>query len=219
MKLILLGPPGAGKGTQAHNLLEFYKIPQISTGDILRKEVKIGSKLGKQAQTYIETGRLVPDDTIIKMVKKRLACDDCQNGYLLDGFPRTITQAESLIIQGVQINAVIELKVKDTEIVKRLGGRRIHPESGRSYHIIFNPPKIEGKDDVTGEELIHRIDDQEETIRSRLKVYNEMTVPLVEFYKKLTKQGKTNYFPVKGNNDIDEIGQNIINHLQTIKLN
>jgi adenylate kinase len=216
MKLILLGPPGAGKGTQAQSMTHFFQIPQVSTGDILRSEVSRNTKLGKEAKAYMDAGELVPDNLIIAMVEKRIAQEDCQKGFLLDGFPRTSNQAEAITAQNIDIDAVIELKVPDKDIVQRLGGRRVHPASGRSYHIIYNPPQEEGKDDVTGEELVHRVDDQEETILLRLQVYAEMTSPLIAYYKEMQKQDKTHYFEVDGTQAIDDIGQQIVDCLHSL---
>lgn len=183
LRIILLGPPGAGKGTQAHKIIEQYRIPQISTGDILRHETKIQSDIGIKAQEYMSKGALVPDDVIIAIVKKRLLEKDCVNGFLLDGFPRTVGQAEALRDANIDIDAVILLEVNDDEIVERLGGRLVHPASGRVYHIHTHPPKSAGIDDVTGEPLIQRQDDKEETIRQRLRVYHSQTSPLIQFYQ------------------------------------
>ena len=185
MRVILLGAPGAGKGTQAQFICEKFSIPQISTGDMLRAAVKAGSELGLKVKEIMETGGLVSDGIIIDLVKERIQQEDCKNGFLFDGFPRTIPQAEAMLEAGVDIDHVIEIDVADEEIVKRLGGRRVHPNSGRVYHVVYNPPKVEGKDDETGEDLIQRDDDQEETIRKRLAIYHDQTAPLVSFYKKL----------------------------------
>ena len=185
MKLILLGAPGAGKGTQAQFLTDHYGIPQISTGDMLRAAVKAGTELGKIAKEVMDTGGLVSDELIINLVKERIAQDDCTNGFLFDGFPRTIPQAQALKDAGVAIDAVVEIDVADAEIIQRMSGRRVHPGSGRTYHLVFNAPKQEGKDDVTGEDLVQRVDDKEDTVRQRLNVYHEQTAPLVDFYKSL----------------------------------
>lgn len=185
MRVILLGAPGAGKGTQAQFICEKFAIPQISTGDMLRAAVKAGSELGLKVKEIMETGGLVSDEIIIDLVKERIQQDDCANGFLFDGFPRTIPQAEAMLEAGVDIDYVIEIDVADDEIVKRLSGRRVHPGSGRIYHILFNQPKVEGKDDETGEDLIQRADDEEETVRKRLAIYHDQTAPLVSFYKKL----------------------------------
>lgn len=183
MRLILLGAPGAGKGTQAQFICEKYGIPQISTGDMLRAAVKEGTELGLKVKEIMETGGLVSDDLIISLVKERIAQDDCKAGFLFDGFPRTIPQADAMKDAGVQLDHVVEIAVEDEEIIKRMSGRRVHPASGRTYHVVFNPPKVEGKDDETGEDLIQREDDQEETVRHRLSVYHEQTAPLVDYYK------------------------------------
>lgn len=189
MRLILLGAPGAGKGTQAQYIAEKYNIPQISTGDMLRAHVKSGSELGVAAKKIMDEGGLVSDDIIMGMVKERITQDDCQNGYLFDGFPRTIPQAEALKSEGVELDFVVEIDVEDGEIIKRMSGRRVHPGSGRTYHVTFNPPKVEGKDDATGEDLIQRDDDQEETVRKRLDIYHSQTKPLVEFYSGWANSG------------------------------
>ena len=183
MRIILLGAPGAGKGTQAQYITEKYSIPQISTGDMLRAAVKAGTPLGVKAKEVMDAGKLVSDDIIIGLVKERIAEADCANGFLFDGFPRTIPQADALKEAGVKIDAVVEIDVADEEIVKRMAGRRVHPGSGRTYHVVFNPPKEEGKDDVTGEELVQRADDAEETVRDRLKIYHDQTAPLITYYK------------------------------------
>jgi len=185
MRIILLGAPGAGKGTQAKYICEKYNIPQISTGDMLRAAVKAGTELGKQAKAIMESGTLVSDEIIIGLVKERIKQADCNNGYLLDGFPRTIKQAEAIETAKIKIDYVIEFKVTDAEIINRLTGRRVHPASGRIYHIIYQPPKKPGKDDMTGEDLVLRDDDAEATVRKRLEVYYEQTQPLVDFYQNL----------------------------------
>ncbi|MDR0701373.1 MAG: adenylate kinase [Azoarcus sp.] len=184
MRLILLGPPGAGKGTQASYIKEKFSIPQISTGDMLRAAVREGSPLGLEAQKVMDAGQLVSDDIIIGLVRDRLERDDCKAGYLFDGFPRTIPQAEALKDARVQIDIVLEICVPDAEIIDRISGRRTHPASGRTYHTRYNPPKTENRDDVTGEPLVQRDDDREETVRKRLEVYHAQTEPLVEFYRK-----------------------------------
>jgi len=190
MRLILLGGPGAGKGTQANYIKEKYGIPQISTGDMLRAQIKAGSELGMKAKAIMDAGGLVSDDIIIGMVKARLTEADCQNGYLFDGFPRTIPQAEAMKAAGVPIDYVVEIDVADEEIVKRMSGRRVHVASGRTYHVVFNPPKVAGKDDVTGEDLIQRDDDQKETVKKRLDVYHAQTEPLVKYYGDWGKSGE-----------------------------
>lgn len=182
MRIILLGAPGAGKGTQAQFICERLNIPQISTGDMLRAAVKAGTEMGLAAKKIMDEGKLVSDDIIIGLVKDRLQEPDCANGCLFDGFPRTIPQAEALRDNGVEIDKVIEIHVEDEEIVQRMSGRRVHPGSGRTYHVVFNPPKVEGKDDVTGDDLVQREDDQEGTVRKRLAVYHDQTAPLVNFY-------------------------------------
>lgn len=182
MRIILLGSPGSGKGTQAQFITEKYAIPQISTGDMLRAAVREGTPLGLEAKKVMDAGGLVSDDIILGLIKERIAQDDCSNGFLLDGFPRTIAQAEGLQNMGVEIDHVVEIAVDDAEIIKRMAGRRVHPASGRSYHVEYNPPQQEGLDDVSGEPLIQRDDDKEETVRKRLDVYHQQTKPLVGFY-------------------------------------
>ncbi|MBQ0720016.1 MAG: adenylate kinase [Gammaproteobacteria bacterium] len=189
MRLILLGPPGAGKGTQAQFISEKYGIPQISTGDMLRAAVKAGTELGLKAKDIMASGGLVSDELIIDLVKERIQEADCVNGFLFDGFPRTIPQAQALVDADINIDAVLEIHVADNEIVSRLSGRRVHEGSGRVYHVAHNPPKEDGVDDLTGEALIQRVDDSEETVRKRLKVYHEQTEPLVTFYESLLEQG------------------------------
>ncbi len=205
MRIILLGGPGAGKGTQANFIKEKYNIPQISTGDMLRAHVKAGTDLGKAAKKIMDEGGLVSDDIIMGMVKERIKDDDCKNGYLFDGFPRTIPQAEAMKEAGIGIDAVVEIDVPDEEIIKRMSGRRVHLPSGRTYHVIFNPPKVEGKDDVTGEPLIQRDDDKEETVKERLRVYHEQTEPLIDFYRKEAEKGNLKYVKVDGVGSVEEI--------------
>ena len=190
MRIILLGAPGAGKGTQAQFLTEKYAIPQISTGDMLRGAVKAKTELGIRVERVMASGDLVTDDIIIALVKDRIQKEDCSEGFLFDGFPRTIPQAQALIAADVDINVVLEIDVADDEIVKRLSGRRVHLDSGRVYHVDFNPPKVDNRDDVTGEELTQRIDDQESTVRNRLSLYHEQTKPLIGFYTRLAESGK-----------------------------
>ncbi len=185
MKLILLGAPGSGKGTQAQYLTEKYGIPQISTGDMLRAAVKAGTELGQIAKQVMDEGGLVSDELIINLVKERITQDDCSQGFLFDGFPRTIPQAQALKDAHVAIDAVVEIDVADDEIIKRMSGRRVHPGSGRTYHLVFNAPQQAGKDDVTGEDLVQRADDQEDTVRQRLTIYHQQTAPLMDFYKQL----------------------------------
>jgi adenylate kinase len=189
MRLILLGPPGAGKGTQAAFITKKFAIPQISTGDMLRAAVKAGTPLGRQAKQYMDSGGLVPDEVIIGLVKERLKQPDCARGFLFDGFPRTLPQADAMKNAGVGLDYVVEIDVDDAEIVKRLSGRRVHPASGRTYHIAFNPPKKENRDDLTGESLVQRDDDREETVRKRLEVYQSQTRQLVDYYSKLAQSG------------------------------
>lgn len=195
MKIILLGAPGAGKGTQAQFIMNKFGIPQISTGDMLRAAIKAGTELGKQAKTLMDAGQLVPDDLIISLVKERVAQADCEKGFLLDGFPRTIPQADALKNAGISIDYVLEFDVPDEVIVERMSYRRVHQASGRTYHIIYNPPKVEGKDDVTGEELIIRADDKPETVLDRLKVYHNTTKPLVDYYQAEGYDGQHTIFP------------------------
>jgi len=189
MRIILLGAPGAGKGTQATFIKEHFNIPQISTGDMLRAAVKAGTPLGLEAKSYMDSGGLVPDAVIIGLVSERIKEADCKNGFLFDGFPRTIPQADAMKEAGVTIDYVVEIDVPNSAIVERMSGRRSHPESGRTYHVKFNPPKIEGKDDVTGENLVQRDDDQEETVQKRLEVYHDQTKPLVDYYANWASSG------------------------------
>ncbi|MCA1804666.1 MAG: adenylate kinase [Xanthomonadaceae bacterium] len=212
MRVILLGGPGAGKGTQANYIKERYGIPQISTGDMLRAAVKAGSPLGIEAKKTMDAGGLVSDDIILGLVKDRIQEDDCRNGFLFDGFPRTIPQAEALREQGVDIDCVVEIDVDDEEIVGRMGGRRVHLPSGRTYHVQFNPPKEEGRDDVTGEPLIQRDDDREDTVRKRLQVYHEQTEPLVAFYSRWAEAGgpgAPRYVRIPGVGRVEEIRDRI----------
>lgn len=208
MRIILLGGPGAGKGTQANYIKEKYNIPQISTGDMLRAAVKEGTPLGIQAKKIMDEGGLVSDDIILGLVKERIQQPDCANGFLFDGFPRTLPQADALKKEGVTIDAVVEIDVDDEEIIKRMSGRRVHLASGRTYHVVFNPPREEGKDDETGEPLIQRDDDQEETVRQRLKVYHDQTEPLIEYYSKWAEQGgegAPRYIRIPGVGKVEEI--------------
>lgn len=214
MRIILLGPPGAGKGTQAQKLTAAFSIPQISTGDMLRAAVKAGTELGRQAKAVMDRGELVSDDIILGLVSERITQDDCQNGFLFDGFPRTIPQAQALVERGINLDAVVELQVPDEKIIKRMSGRRVHLASGRTYHIVYNPPKVADKDDVTGEPLVIRPDDQEETVRERLKVYHAQTEQLAAFYHDLAKTGPLKYLEVDGNRDVELIAQEIIDALR-----
>lgn len=213
MRLILLGPPGAGKGTQAQFISEKYGIPQISTGDMLRAAVKAGTELGLKAKDIMASGGLVSDTLIIDLVKERIQQADCVNGFLFDGFPRTIPQAQALVDASINIDVVLEIDVADNEIVSRLSGRRVHERSGRVYHVVHNPPKKEGVDDVTGEALIQRVDDSEETVRNRLNVYHEQTEPLVAFYEAQLESG-INLAPrvtrVDGVGALDEVQERIV---------
>lgn len=198
MRVILLGSPGSGKGTQAQFITEKFAIPQISTGDMLRAAVREGTELGKAAKKIMDEGGLVSDDIILGLIKERITQADCANGFLLDGFPRTIAQAEGLLAMGVQIDHVLEIAVADDEIIKRMSGRRVHLESGRTYHIEFNPPKVTDKDDATGEPLIQRDDDKEATVKKRLNVYHQQTKPLVGFYRNMADQGKVQFATITG---------------------
>ncbi|MEM7540885.1 MAG: adenylate kinase [Pseudomonadota bacterium] len=214
MRIILLGGPGAGKGTQAEFICEHLGIPKISTGDMLRAAVADGTELGKAAKAIMDSGGLVSDDIILGLVAQRVAESDCDNGFLFDGFPRTIPQAEGLRESGVSIDRVIEIAVDDDEIVKRLSGRRIHPASGRTYHVDFNPPKVSGKDDDTGEDLVQRDDDQEETVRNRLRVYHDQTEPLIDFYNKLAEDDpQIAFVRVAGVGDVTEIRTHVFSAL------
>jgi adenylate kinase len=214
MRVILLGAPGAGKGTQAQFICEKYDIPQISTGDMLRAAVKAESPLGLKVKDIMTTGGLVSDDIIIALVKERITESDCANGFLFDGFPRTIPQAEAMVAAGVAIDYVVEIDVDDEEIVGRLGGRRVHADSGRIYHVIYNPPKVEGKDDVTGDDLIQRADDSEETVRHRLGIYHDQTKPLVAFYKHFeTENAATKYVHIPGVGSLEEITTKVMESL------
>lgn len=212
MRLILLGPPGAGKGTQAAFITERFRIPQISTGDMLRAAVKAGTPLGELAKEKMEAGALVPDDLIIQLVKERIREPDCANGCLFDGFPRTIPQAQALRQAGVKIDYVLELDVPDEEIITRMAGRRVHLASGRTYHVKFNPPRVPDRDDVTGEALIQREDDREETVRERLRVYHAQTKPLVDYYSRWAAEGDPDapkVIKVAGTGSVEEIRERI----------
>ena len=214
MRVILLGAPGAGKGTQAHYICEKYDIPQISTGDMLRAAVKAETELGLKAKNVMDAGGLVPDEVIIGLVKDRITQADCANGFLFDGFPRTIPQAEAMVNAGVSIDHVVEIAVVDEEIVSRLSGRRVHPGSGRVYHVSFNPPQKEGTDDVTGEPLVQREDDSVETVRKRLQVYHDQTSPLVDFYQNMQSEKAPSYHRIDGVGSVDSIRDSVFSSLQ-----
>jgi len=217
MRLMLLGAPGAGKGTQANYIKEKFGIPQISTGDMLRAAVKAGTPLGVAAKQIMDAGGLVSDDIIINLVKERIKEADCANGFLFDGFPRTIPQAEAMKQAGVQIDYVVEIDVADSEIIQRMSGRRVHPASGRTYHIAFNPPKVAGKDDTTGEELVQRPDDAEETVRKRLEVYHSQTKPLVDYYSSWAKSDEAlapKYVCIHGVGSVDAIRDQVFAALE-----
>ena len=208
MRLVLLGPPGAGKGTQAQYITERFGIPQISTGDMLRAAIKAGTPLGHAAKKVMDAGQLVSDDIVIALVKERLAQPDCAAGYLFDGFPRTLPQAEAMRAAGVAVDYVLEIDVPDDEIIARMGGRRVHPGSGRTYHVKFNPPRVEGKDDVTGEPLIQRDDDRADTVRKRLEVYHAQTRALVDYFGRWAATGDPKapkYRKISGVGSVDEI--------------
>ncbi len=209
MRIILLGAPGAGKGTQAQFIMEKFAIPQISTGDMLRAAIKAGTELGKQAKAVIDAGQLVSDDIILGLIKERIAQDDCEKGFLLDGFPRTIPQADGLKAMGVDVDYVIEFDVADDVIVERMAGRRAHLASGRTYHVVYNPPKEEGIDDITGEPLVVRDDDKEETVRARLGVYHDQTAPLIQYYQAEAKAGQTQYLTFDGTKPVAEVSKDI----------
>mgnify|MGYP005821683055 CR=1 FL=1 len=205
MRIILLGAPGAGKGTQAQFLMAKFGIPQISTGDMLRAAIKAGTDLGKKAKEVMDAGQLVSDELIIGLVKERIAEDDCKAGFLLDGFPRTIPQADAMKENGVSVDSVIEFEVPDEVIVERMGGRRVHPGSGRVYHIVYNPPKVEGKDDETGEDLQIRPDDEEATVRKRLGIYHDQTKPLVNYYQAEASNNNCSYLTIDGTQPVETV--------------
>ena len=216
MRIILLGAPGVGKGTQAKFICNRFAIPQISTGDMLRESVRDGSSLGRKVKKVMDQGALVTDDIIIDLVKDRIKKNDCEKGYLFDGFPRTIPQAEALAQQNIQIDSVIEIKVEDDQIIARLAGRRVHQGSGRIYHITNNPPKRKNLDDITGEPLIQRDDDKEGTIKQRLEVYRNQTEPLVNFYQKMHKEGVLSYRSIDGNKTYEKLSAEILNYLENL---
>jgi len=215
MKIILLGAPGAGKGTQAQFLTKAFGIPQISTGDMLRAAIKAGTELGTLAKSFMDSGKLVTDEIIIGLVKERILEDDCKNGFLLDGFPRTVPQADALKEAGVAVDAIIEIDVADSVIVERMSGRRAHLASGRTYHVIYNPPKVEGKDDETGEDLVQRDDDKAEVVLDRLRVYHEQTSPLVNYYKGVAASDESvKYITIDGTQKIDAVEKEILSKLK-----
>jgi adenylate kinase len=213
MRLILLGAPGAGKGTQAQFITEKFGIPQISTGDMLRAAVKAETELGLKAKAVMDAGGLVSDDIIIGLVKERIKQDDCQHGFLFDGFPRTIPQAEAMVSAGVAIDHVVEIAVEDEAIVARLSGRRVHPGSGRVYHIEYNPPKQENLDDETGEQLVQREDDHEDTVRKRLEIYHSQTAPLINFYQSMSGDAAPAYHRIEGVGSVEDIKEKVLNAL------
>ena len=218
MKVLLLGAPGAGKGTQAQFIKEAFNIPQISTGDMLRAAVKAGTSLGIEAKKIMDAGGLVRDDIIIGLVKERIQEADCANGFLFDGFPRTLAQAEAMKEAGVVLDFVVEIDVPDEVIVERMSGRRVHMASGRTYHLVYNPPKVAGKDDETGEDLIQRDDDQAETVQKRLNVYHEQTEVLVDYYgKQSLETGLPGYIKVDGTQDVNEVKEHVLAQLQESK--
>ena len=213
MKIILLGPPGAGKGTQAETLCEAFTIPHISTGNMLREAFDEETELGLEAKALMDAGILVSDEVIVGLVEDRISKGDCKNGFLFDGFPRTIPQAQALVDRDIPIDAVIEIHVPDQDIIERMSGRRMHPGSGRNYHVIYNPPKIDGKDDLTGEDLVQREDDEPETVKDRLKVYEDQTAPLIDFYSEMSKQEKLKYIKVSGTSTPEEVSSEILSML------
>ncbi|MCB1826888.1 MAG: adenylate kinase [Coxiellaceae bacterium] len=217
MRIILLGPPGAGKGTQAKFLVKHFGIPQISTGDMLRAAVKAGTELGRKVKAVMDSGGLVSDDIIIALVKERIKEPDCKNGFLFDGFPRTTAQADVLHQEHIEIDCVVELQVADQEIIERMSGRLVHPASGRVYHRVNHPPKEADKDDLTGEPLIQRDDDKEETVKHRLTVYHQQTRPLVEYFQQWAQSGEADapsYYPVMGSGPVEEVRQRILAKLE-----
>jgi len=209
MNLILLGPPGAGKGTQAHAICARFSIPQISTGDMLRAAIAAGSILGQRVKSIMDAGELVSDNVILELITERLLEPDCKSGFLFDGFPRTIPQAEALTSNGIALDHVLEIDVSDEEVIRRITGRRIHEASGRVYHVVFNPPEVEGKDDQTGEMLVQRVDDAKETVKERLKVYHDQTRPLVEYYRDSTVR----YSKIRGIGSVQDITKNVFEAL------
>mgnify|MGYP003385728127 CR=1 FL=1 len=210
MRIILLGPPGAGKGTQAQAICEKYSIPQISTGDMLRAAVKAGTELGNRVKDVMDSGGLVTDEIIIDLIKDRVQQADCKNGFLFDGFPRTTPQADALTNEKIELDHVLEIAVDDEQIISRMSGRRVHQNSGRVYHVLFNKPKKEGVDDVTGEPLVQREDDHEDTVRKRLGIYHDQTSPLISYYQKQSEAGTLKYSRVEGEGDVADITKNIL---------
>lgn len=209
MRIILLGMPGAGKGTQARYLTKRFDVPQISTGDMLRAEVKTGTQLGLEAKKFMDAGALVPDSVVIKMAEARVKLPDCAQGFVIDGFPRTLAQAEALLSAGIGIDYVIDIQTPDEEILRRMSGRRVHPPSGRTYHVDFNPPKVAGHDDVTGEPLVQRPDDQVETVRKRIDTYHAQTKPLVDYYRNLAGAGAPRYVKINGVGAVEAVRDSI----------
>ena len=216
MKIVLLGPPGAGKGTQAETLCKTFSIPHISTGNMLREAVEEETDLGLEAKALMDAGILVSDEVIVGLVEVRISKEDCNNGFLFDGFPRTIPQAQALVDRDINIDSVVEIHVPDEDIIERMSGRRMHQGSGRNYHIVYNPPKIDGKDDITGEDLIQREDDKPETVKDRLKVYENQTSPLINFYSKMSEQDKLKYVKVSGTSSPEEVSTEILSKLQQL---
>ena len=210
MKIILLGPPGAGKGTQAETLCKTFSIPHISTGNMLREAVEEETDLGLEAKALMDAGILVSDEVIVGLVEDRISKADCEKGFLFDGFPRTIPQAQALVNRDIFIDAVVEIHVPDEDIVERMSGRRMHPGSGRNYHVVYNAPQIDGKDDLTGEDLVQREDDKPETVKDRLKVYEKQTAPLINFYSEMSEQDKLKYVKVSGTSSPEEVSNEIL---------
>ncbi len=213
MKIVLLGPPGAGKGTQAETLCKIFSIPHISTGNMLREAVEEETDLGLEAKALMDAGILVSDEVIVGLVEDRISKADCKKGFLFDGFPRTIPQAQALVDRDIFIDAVVEIHVPDEDIIERMSGRRMHPGSGRNYHVIYNPPRIEGKDDLTGEDLVQREDDKPETVKDRLEVYQKQTAPLINFYSEISEQDELKYVKVSGTSSPEEVSNEILNKL------